>query len=180
MFTCRDGSITCNRYRDRGISGGRQWISTGLAVENICEGCVRKMFRQKDQRVILHRALRKEVNDIIRNILDDSTVWSELLFEPDYAAMLNARVRSVEPSMDMRLAPCTCYADKTTSLRYQATLRMLPRSKAGLGPKNHRQLDVQNSEPFPLLKQVGQPPMLKYERQLAVDERYHFTHLIFE
>ena len=46
-----------------------------LAGENICEGCVRKMFRQKDQRDILHRALTEEVNDIIRNIMDDSPVW---------------------------------------------------------------------------------------------------------
>ena len=96
-----------------------------IAVEKICEGCVRKMFRQKDQGDDLHRALTEGVTDIIRNILDDSSVWSELLFDPDYAAVLKARVRSVEPSMHMRLAPCTCCADKTTSLRYQATFRML-------------------------------------------------------
>ena len=64
----------------------------------------------KDQRDILHRALTDEVNDIIRNILDDSTVCSELLFDPAYAAMLKARFLSVEPSMDMRLAQCTCCA----------------------------------------------------------------------
>ena len=148
-----------------------------LAVENICEGCIRKMFRQKDQRDILHRALSDEVQDIIRNILDDSTVWSELLFDPDYAVMLKCRVRSVEPTMDMRLAPCSCCADKTTSLRYQATVSMPPRSNAGLGPNYQAQLHAPLSEPFPKLKQARQPPMLKYERQLAVDERYHF---IFE
>ena len=138
------------------------------------------MFRQKDPRELLHRTLTEEVNDIIRNILDDSTVWSELLFDPDYAAILKARVRSVDPSMDMRLDPCTCYADKTTNLRYQARFRMPPRSNAGLRPNNHRQLDVPLSEPFPSLKQVDQPPMLKYECQLAVDERYLFTNLSFE
>ena len=106
------------------------------------------MFRQKDQRDLLHRALTEEVSDIIRNILDDYSVWSELLFDPDYAAMLKARVRSVEPSMDMRLAPCTCYADKTTSLWYQATFRM-PRSNAGRGPNYQAQLDAPLSEPFP-------------------------------
>ena len=102
-------------------------------------------------------------------------MWSELLFDPDYAAMLKARVRSVEPSMDMRLAQCTCSADKTTSLLYQATFRMPPRSNAGLGPNYQEQLDAPMSEPFPKLKQARQPPMLKYERQLAVDERYHST-----
>ena len=130
------------------------------------------MFRQKDQRDYIHRALTEEVNDIIRHILDDYTVWSELLFDPDYAAMLKARVRSVEPSMDMRLAPCTCYADKTTSLWYQATFRMPPRSNAGIGLD---ELDAPMSEPFPKLKQARQPPMLKYERQLAVDETYPST-----
>ena len=114
----------------------------------------------------------EEVNDIICNILHDSSMWSELLFDPDYAAMLKARVRSVEPSMDMRLAPCTCYADKTTSLWYQATFRMPPRSNAGLG---RDELDAPMSEPFPKLKQARPLPMLKYERQLTDDEKYPST-----
>ena len=134
------------------------------------------MFRQKDQCEHLQRALLDEVDDNIHNIVDDSSLWSELLFDPDYAAMLKARVRSWEPSMDMRLAQSTCYADKTTDLRYQGTFRVPPRSNAGPGPKNHRQLDVYNSEPFPSVKIDRKPPMLKYERQLAVHERYHFTH----
>ena len=58
-----------------------------LAFENICESCIRKMFPQKDQRDILPRALTVEVN-----IVDDSSVWSELLFDPDYAAMLKRPV----------------------------------------------------------------------------------------
>ena len=70
-----------------------------LAVENSCEGCFPNMSRQNEQRDLLHRALTEEVTDIIRNILDDYSVWSELFFDPDYAAMLKARVRSVEPSM---------------------------------------------------------------------------------
>ena len=57
---------------------------------------------------------------------------------------------------------------------------MPPRSNAGLGPNYQDQLDAPLSEPFPKLKQARQPPMLKYERQLAVDERYHFTHLTFQ
>ena len=168
-------------YHMQSVSrSGHKWRKAvdqhwALAVENICEGCVRKMFRQKDQRDYVHRALLDEVADIIHNILDDSSIWSELLFDPDFASMLKARVRSVEPSMDMRLAPCTCYADKTTSLRYQATFRMPPRSNAGLVPNYQDQLDAPMSEAFPKLKQARQPPMLKYERQLAVDERYHST-----
>ena len=74
----------------------------------------------------------------------------------------------------LRLAPCTCYADKTTSLRYQATFRMPPRSNAGIGPNYQAQLDAPMSEPFPKLKQARQPPMLKYE-QLTDDEKYAST-----
>ena len=132
------------------------------------------MFRHKDQRDYVHRALLDEVADIIHNIFDDSSIWSELLFDPDFASMLKARVRSVEPTLDMRLAPCTCYADKTTSLRYQATFRMPPRSNAGIGPNYQAQLDAPMSEPFPKLKQARQPPMLKYE-QLTDDEKYAST-----
>ena len=133
------------------------------------------MFRQKEQHDYVHKAYLDEVRDIIHNILDDSSVRSELLFDPDFAAMLKGRVRSWDPTLEMRLAPCTCYADKTTNLRYQATFRMPPRSNAGLGPNYQAQLDAPLSEPFPSLKQARQPPMLKYERQLAVDERYHST-----
>ena len=46
----------------------------------------------------------------------------------------------------------------------------------GLGPNYQAQLDAPLSEPFPSLKEGRQLPMLKYERQLAVDERYHFSH----
>ena len=168
-------------YHMQSVSrSGHKWRKAvdqhwALAVENICECCVRKMFRQKDQRDYVHRALLDEVQDIIRNILDDSSIWSELLFDPDFASMLKARVRSVEPTLDMRLAPCTCYADKTTSLRYQATFRMPPRSNAGLGPNYQAQLDAPMSEPFPMLKQARQPPMLKYEPQLTDDEKYAST-----
>ena len=137
-----------------------------LAVENICEGCVRKMFRQKDQRDYIHRALTEEVTDIIGNILDDSPMWSELLFDPDFASVLKANVRWWETTMDMRHAPCTCYPDKTTCLRYQATFRMPLRSNAGLGLD---ELDAPPSEAFPKLKQASQPPMLKYEHQLTDD-----------
>ena len=62
----------------------KEWISIGTSPSRIvCESCVRKMFRQKDERDYIHRALLEEVNDIICNILHDYTVWSELLFDPD-------------------------------------------------------------------------------------------------
>ena len=102
-------------------------------------------------------------------------MWSTLLFDPDFAAMLKARVHGWEPTMVMLLAPCTCNADRTTSLRYQSTFVMPHLSLAGLGPNYQAQLDAPNSEPVPTLNDDGQPPMLKYDRQLAVDERYQST-----
>ena len=45
----------------------------------------------------------------------------------------------------------------------------------GLGPKDQAQLDAPKSEQFTNLKQTRQPPMRKYERQLAIGERYHST-----
>ena len=115
------------------------------------------------------------MRDIIPNILDDGTVWSELLFDPDFAAMLRGRVRQWDPTLETRLSPCTCYADKTTSLRYQATFGIPPRSNAGLAPNYQAQLDAPWSETFPLLKKAVHPPMLNYERKLALYERYHST-----
>ena len=109
------------------------------------------------------------MRDIITNILDDQSVWSDLLFDLDFGAMLKARVRSWDPTLEMGLAPCTCYADKATRLRYQASFRMPPRSNAGLVPNYQRQLDAPMIEPFVKMKQAPQHPMLKYERALCVD-----------
>ena len=133
------------------------------------------MFRQKNQRDIPHRGLLDDVHDIIRNILDDETVWAELHFDPDYSAMLKSRVHSWEPTIDMLLAPCTGNADSTTRLRYQSTFVMARRSLVGLVPDYQAQSDAPKNEPFPMLKQASQPPMLKYERQLAVHDSYHST-----
>ena len=146
-----------------------------LALENICEGCTGKMVRQKEQLDLMHRQLLKEVNDIIVNILDEDSLWSTLLFDPDFAAMLKARVHGWEPMMDMRHAPCTCNADRTSCLRYQSTFVMPYRSRPGLCPNYQARLDAPISEPFPKLKHDRHAPMLKYERQLAVDERYQST-----
>ena len=57
---------------------------------------------------------------------------------------------------------------------------MPPRSNAGVVSIYQRELEAPLSEPFPKLKQARQPPMLKYERQLAVDESYHINYLSFE
>ena len=102
---------------------------------------------------------------------------------------LRSRVQTWEPTMDMRLAPCTCHPyTRTTTLRYrhptlhQSTFVMPPRSLAGIGPNYQDQLDAPNNGPFPMLKQARKPPMLKYERALGTDdkstthdERYHST-----
>ena len=93
------------------------------------------MFLQKEQRDIIHRDYLEEVNDIIINIVDDNSVCSTLLFDPDFAAMLKARSHGCEPTMDMRLDPCTCNAERTTSLQYQSTFVMPHLSHTGLGPK---------------------------------------------
>ena len=96
----------------------------------------------------------------------------EALFYPEFAAMLTDRVHTREPTMEMRLAPCTCNAVRTKSLRYgqptlqQSTLLIAPRSLAGLGPNYQAQVDAPNSEPF---------PMLKYVRQHAIDQMYHIS-----
>ena len=123
-------------------------------------------------------------------------MWSTLLFDPDFAATLKARVQTWQPTMDMRLAPCTCHPyTRTTTLRYrhptlhQSTFVIPPRSLACIGQD---QLDAPNNEPFSKLKQARKPPMLKYERALGPDdnsithdERYHSTlykerfHLIY-
>ena len=50
---------------------------------------------------------------------------------------------------------------------------MPPRSLTGLGPQP--QLGAPNSEPLTMLTQNSQAPMVKYERQLAVDEGYPST-----
>ena len=154
------------------------------ALDNMCEYCIRKMFRQMIQRDI-HRAYMDEVRYIINNIEDDDAVWSTLLFDIEFAATLKARVQTWEPTMDMRLAPCPCNRyTRATNLQYQrptlhqSTFVMPPRSLAGLGPNYQRWLDAPMNEPFPALKYNRQPPMLKYERQLAVDERYGFPHYL--
>ena len=155
------------------------------AVDKICETCIRKMFREKIQHQ-LSSEYCTEVNDIIKNIKNEEAMWSTLLFDPDFAATLKARVQTWEPTMDMRLAPCTCHPyTRTTTLRYghptlhQSTFVMPHRSLAGIGQD---QLDAPNNEPFPKLKQARKPPMLKYERQLGTydnstthDERYPST-----
>ena len=41
-----------------------------LAIDKICEECLRKIFRQKDHNDIVHRDLLDESNDIIINIVD--------------------------------------------------------------------------------------------------------------
>ena len=91
---------------------------------------------------------------------------------------LKALVHTWKPTMDMLLAPCICNADLTTSLRigqatlHQSTFMMPPASLGGLGANYQAQPDAPNSQPFPMLKHLLQPPMLNYERQLAVYERY--------
>ena len=109
-------------------------------------------------------------------------MWAPLVFDPEFAATRKARVHTWEPTMDIRLAPCTCNPyTRSKSLRCghpnldQSTFVMPPRSLAGPGPTYQAQLDEQNSQPFPVLKHDRQPPMLKDERQRAVDERDHFT-----
>ena len=104
-------------------------------------------------------------------------MWSTLLFDPDFAATLKARVQTWEPTMNMRLAQCTCHPyTRTTILRYrpptlhQSTFVLPPRSLADLG---QQQFDAPNPEPFPMLKQARKPPVLKDERQLDDYERYH-------
>ena len=49
---------------------------------------------------------------------------------------------------------------------------MPPRWVAGLDPHYQQQLDAPNNESFQILKDDRQPPMLKFEGQLGVDERY--------
>ena len=133
------------------------------------------MFLQKEQRDIIHRDSLEEVTDIIINIVDQyDSVGSTLLFDIDFAAILKTRVYVWEPTMEMRLPSCTSTADLTTVI-YQSTVVMPHRSLAGLGPNYQAQLDAPMSVPFPELKQARQPTIVKYERQLAVDERYHST-----
>ena len=88
IYHMQSMSRTGHKWREAGY---HVWV---IALENLCEYCIRKMFRQKDQRDILHRALLNEVHDSIRNSLDEESVWSELIFYPDYTAMLTARVHS--------------------------------------------------------------------------------------
>ena len=57
---------------------GHTWRKAGdqfwhHAVDNICEGCIRKMFRQKVQRAV-HRDYMNEVRNINNNIVDDNAV----------------------------------------------------------------------------------------------------------
>ena len=88
------------------------------AIDKICETCIRKMFSQK----ILQQLSSEyctEVNDIIKYIKNDDSMWSTLLFYPEFAATIKARVQTWEPTMDMRLAPCTCHPyTRTTTLSY--------------------------------------------------------------
>ena len=111
-----------------------------LAIERICEDCIPKIFPQKDQNELIHRDLLDECNDIMINILTEHSLWPTLLFDPNFASMLKARVRSWEPTVDMRLTPCSCNVTGTTSLRYprptlhQSTFVMPPLSNAGYVP----------------------------------------------
>ena len=83
-----------------------------LAVDNIREGCILKMLLQKDQRYV-HRDSLEEVTDFILNILHDNSMWSTLLFYPNFAAMLKARVHTDEPTMDI---PATRTAQRVFDL----------------------------------------------------------------
>ena len=69
-----------------------------LAPENICQCCIRNPFRQKEQRDYGQKAYLYEMRDIIPNILDDGTVWSELLFDPDFQQCSKAGfVHGIQP-----------------------------------------------------------------------------------
>ena len=123
---------------------GHNWRKAGaqlwhIAIDKICDDCIPKMCQQKDQNDLIQRALMDELKDIIITILDDHSVSSTLLFDPDFAAMLKPRVHSREHTRDMPLATCTGSADVTTSLRYphpalhHSTFMMPPPSLAGVG-----------------------------------------------
>ena len=173
-----------------GSRGGYKWPKAverfwNPALDKICETCVHKLFKDRVARKVSSEYLL-EIGDIVRNIEKDDCLWSTLFFNPDFAAMVKSRVQTWEPTTELKQAPCTCHPfTRLTGLRYrqptlhQSTLVMPPRSLTGLGPNYQRWLDAPNSEPFPMLKHDRQPPMLKYERQLAVDERYGITHYQF-
>ena len=112
---------------------------------------------------------------IILNIKEEISVWSTLLFDHDFAAILKDRVQAWDPTMDMRLDPRTCNAYRTTSLRYQSTFVITHRSLTGIGPYYQARLDLPKIDPFPTPKPDRQHPMLKFERQIAVYGRYHST-----
>ena len=68
----------CISHMESTSRSGHKWRKAANlfcqpAVENICEYCLRKMFRQKDPRDLLHRDYL-EVRDIILNIRDDKCV----------------------------------------------------------------------------------------------------------
>ena len=120
-----------------------------------------------------------EVGDIMENIEKEDGLCSTLFFNPDFPEMVKSRVHTCEPTLEMQQAPCTCHPfTRTTSLRnphptlHQLTFVMKHRWLAGLRPNYQVQLDAPMSEPFPKLKHDRQPPKLKYERHLIMDEMY--------
>ena len=87
------------------------------AVDKIFESYVLKMFRQKRKHQ-LSTQYCAEVMDIIKIIKNEHTVWSTLLFDPDFGATVKARVQTWLTSMDMPLSPSTWHPyTHTTRLR---------------------------------------------------------------
>ena len=81
-------------------------------VDGICEMCLRKLFNFKLDNVLSKEA-REEVNDILLNLQDDQSVWSTLLYDHDFANVLQIRVKSYEPTEFTRQAACTCSVGNT-------------------------------------------------------------------
>ena len=77
------------------------------ALENICETCHPKLFKEKIARKV-SRKYHFEIGDIIQNIKNYDCLWSPLFFNHDFGAVVTSRVQTWQPTRDMRLAPCTC------------------------------------------------------------------------
>ena len=81
-----------------------------VAVEKICETCLRSLFRNRWERFAKEHS-RREVNDIVMAILpEDDYIWSSLLYDAEFAQIIRSRVKSFEPSYATTNPPCTCRA----------------------------------------------------------------------
>ena len=127
------------------------------AVDNICEHCIRKLFKYRWRRFASHEAA-KENDDLFIYLMEDERFhWTTLMYDADFARDVRNHVNVYEPSNGLLEPHCMCkpmdFAPPSLKPK-----ELFPKLKIPV----QQQLGIIKEESSYILRLIPSPERIKY------------------